>query len=605
MGRGHPAVSSNCLSAKLGGNVSRHYQNFEIRSFAAGNGFHQIAARSPVIGESNPFRQNTYVNVKRFDGGSRLHHGGGIRAMYTGKVPPTKLSHSPDRARTDPLANRQQPRALRPIQRLLGHEGVICALAWSPDGSTLASASRDCTIRLWNVDKWVLQRKLAVHASWIKCIDWSPDSRLIASGSVDQRVILWNTRESPTEAYQHGDHVECVAWSPSGAILASGARDGTLILWDVANRKIINRLVTHGKAITSLVWSSDGQLLAAAARDSMIHIWPAQEFKTRLDLPMDRAVSSLSWSTHSDRLAVGCDDNDVRIVSPTGDTRNALLLEGHLDTVVFTRFSRDGQLLLTGSRDGTCLVWDCNTWKALASLKTSKTKSHHGGVACHPRSLLAACLGDRSQTVNVFDLSEVIAKPRRDSMPANAQRTILFLAANPKGTNPLRLDQELKKIEQGLERAKKRDQFNLVQKWAVTDDDLRRALLEHAPEIVHFSGHGSGAAGLVFEDDQGSAQSISADALAGLFELFADHLRCVILNACYSEAQASEIVRHIDFVVGMKDDIGDESAIKFAVGFYDAVGAGRPYDNAFKFGCNAINLKGLNEHGVPILHTKP
>src|SRR6516164_1129321 len=71
-------------------------------------------------------------------------------------------------------------------------------------------------------------------------------------------------------------------------------------------------------------------------------------------------------------------------------------------------------------------------------------------------------------------------------------RTIVILAANPKSTERLRLDEEVKKIEQGLERSKRRDQFKLVVKWAVTDDDLRRALLDHQPEIVHFSGHGTG-----------------------------------------------------------------------------------------------------------------
>ena len=169
-------------------------------------------------------------------------------------------------------------------------------------------------------------------------------------------------------------------------------------------------------------------------------------------------------------------------------------------------------------------------------------------------------------------------------------RTILILAANPKGTDRLRLDEEVKRIEQGLERAKKRDQFKLVVKWAVTDDDLRRALLDNEPEIVHFAGHGTGdgksgsgrdliparevdAGGLVFEDDVGKVQLISGDALAGLFGLCSDSVKCVVLNACYSEAQANAITQHIDFVVGMKKAIGDKAAIKFAVGFYDALGS--------------------------------
>ncbi len=200
-------------------------------------------------------------------------------------------------------------------------------------------------------------------------------------------------------------------------------------------------------------------------------------------------------------------------------------------------------------------------------------------------------------------------------------RTILILAANPKGTNRLRLDEEVRKIEQGLERAKKRDQFKLVVKWAVTDDDLRRALLDNEPEIVHFAGHGTragqsgtgrdlipaadvDAGGLVFEDDVERMQVVSADALAGLFKLCADSVKCVLLNACYSEDQAKAIVRHIDFVIGMKKAIGDPAAIKFAVGFYDALGAGKDFKKAFEFGRNAVNLKRIPGHLTPILMKK-
>src|SRR5262249_44984613 len=99
----------------------------------------------------------------------------------------------------------------------------------------------------------------------------------------------------------------------------------------------------------------------------------------------------------------------------------------------------------------------------------------------------------------------------RPTMTTYQPKTILFLAANPKGTSPLRLDEEIKRIETVMERAKRRDQFRLVQKWAVTDDDLRRALLDHEPQIVHFSGHGAGDDGLAFEDDAGKLHLISGD----------------------------------------------------------------------------------------------
>ena len=158
--------------------------------------------------------------------------------------------------------------------------------------------------------------------------------------------------------------------------------------------------------------------------------------------------------------------------------------------------------------------------------------------------------------------------------------------------------------------------------FGCADDDLRRALLDHEPEIVHFSGHGVGldegglgrdlitdpedeTSGLAFEDETGQVQLISGDSHSRLFEPCSDHVKCVILNACYSGVQGDAISRHIEYVVGMKKAIGDEAAIKFAVGFYDALGAGRDFEKAFKFGCSAIDLKGIPEYLTPVLNKIP
>jgi CHAT domain len=180
-------------------------------------------------------------------------------------------------------------------------------------------------------------------------------------------------------------------------------------------------------------------------------------------------------------------------------------------------------------------------------------------------------------------------------------KKILILAANPKGTSALRLDQELRDIADGLQRAQKREQFSLEQKLAVRPRDIQRAMLDINPHIVHFSGHGAGEEGLVFEDEIGNSQLVSGDALAGLFELFADGIECVVLNGCYSEVQAKAITQHIKYVIGMSKAINDKAAIEFAVGFYDALGAGRPIDFAYKLGCSAIRMAGIEEHLTPVL----
>lgn len=183
-------------------------------------------------------------------------------------------------------------------------------------------------------------------------------------------------------------------------------------------------------------------------------------------------------------------------------------------------------------------------------------------------------------------------------------KTILILAANPKDTPKLRLDQEVREIENGLQRAQKRDEFTLKQVWAVRPIDVRRAMLDQKPNIVHFCGHGAGAEGIAFEDENGKTNLISADALSGFFELFADQLDCVVLNACFSNVQAKVIAKHIEYVIGMKKSIGDNVALEFSVAFYDALGAGESIEFAYRLACNAIKWTDISQSQIPALITK-
>ncbi len=183
-------------------------------------------------------------------------------------------------------------------------------------------------------------------------------------------------------------------------------------------------------------------------------------------------------------------------------------------------------------------------------------------------------------------------------------KTILILAANPRNTSPLRLGEEVREIDAGLQRAKKRELFDLKQRWAVRVQEVYQSLLDFKPQIVHFSGHGSGDDGLALGDETGNVRLVDTVALAGLFELFASDIECVVLNACYSEVQAQAIVKHIPYVIGMNKAIGDKAAIKFATGFYSALGAGESVEFAYKLGCSVIQLEGIAENLTPILKKK-
>ena len=184
---------------------------------------------------------------------------------------------------------------------------------------------------------------------------------------------------------------------------------------------------------------------------------------------------------------------------------------------------------------------------------------------------------------------------------------ILILTANPSntGSDPLCLDAEVRRIEEALQRSHYRDLFQITAKLAVRTTDMRRALLDHKPQIVHFSGHGTGEQGLVLENDAGKVQLVSTEALAGLFGIFeTGDIECVLLNACYSEIQATAIHQFVDCVIGMNQPIGDKSAVQFAEGFYDALGAGSDYEEAYKIGCSAIALEGSSEYSTPVLKNR-
>lgn len=178
---------------------------------------------------------------------------------------------------------------------------------------------------------------------------------------------------------------------------------------------------------------------------------------------------------------------------------------------------------------------------------------------------------------------------------------ILFLPSNPKGMNKLRLDEEARHVKEVLRQAKDREWFTIESQWAVRPRDVQREILYFMPSVVHFSGHGAENGGLAFENEVGQVQLVSPEALSGLFKLFSKHVQCVVLNACYSEIQANAISQHINFVVGMGKEIGDQAAIEFAVGFYDALGAGLSVEFAYELGCNSILLAGIEENLTPVL----
>lgn len=178
---------------------------------------------------------------------------------------------------------------------------------------------------------------------------------------------------------------------------------------------------------------------------------------------------------------------------------------------------------------------------------------------------------------------------------------ILFLGSNPDDSQRLRLDQEVREIDRALASAALGHRFQLDQKWAVRASELQSHLLRCKPHILHFSGHGTREKGIILEGEHGTSRPVDGPRLARLLGQFNQNLRCVVLNACYSEEQARAIAQEIDCVVGMATAVEDDAAIRFAAVFYEALASGYDVRAAFDLGRADVVVGEMRQDAVPQL----
>lgn len=175
----------------------------------------------------------------------------------------------------------------------------------------------------------------------------------------------------------------------------------------------------------------------------------------------------------------------------------------------------------------------------------------------------------------------------RDHVTTQEVMKILFLGANPPDLPRLRIDEEIREIEQEIRLGRERDRIKVETRWAVRGPDIGRALLDIEPDVVHFAGHGGGGEeSFAAEDESGNAIVVPVAGLVELFETAGENVRCVIVNACSTQQLASGMSAALPcaYVIGMRQPVGDRSAIRFSVGFYQALAAGRPVEQAFRLG---------------------
>ena len=179
--------------------------------------------------------------------------------------------------------------------------------------------------------------------------------------------------------------------------------------------------------------------------------------------------------------------------------------------------------------------------------------------------------------------------------------TVLFLASNPLNAQQLRLDEEARAVGEMIRKSEHRDSVLFESRWAVQPMDILQAINELNPTIVHFSGHGSSADEIVFQDANGNAKPVSQEALVQTMMASSSGIRLVFLNTCYSYNQARAVTNHVEAAIGMNTSISDDAARAFSAQFYSAIGFGHSIQKAFDQAKALVMMEGLDEADTPDL----
>ena len=250
------------------------------------------------------------------------------------------------------------------VGRLVSDSSTIIDIAFSRSGKTLASAGDDGTILIWDVATRSQLVRLAGDEGppgVVSSVAFSRDGELLASATENGTVSLWNPQTGkPLDSLEgHAAPVAGVAFSPRGTTLASAGADGLVVLWNAATRKPLGELVGHSNGVTAVAFSPDGKSLASASDDNTIVIWDVETQAPRQTLTGHTdSVYAVTFSPDGETLASAGADNTVRLWDPA--TGRALLRRtGHAHEVTGIAFSPDGRTLASaGGDDDTIRLWN-------------------------------------------------------------------------------------------------------------------------------------------------------------------------------------------------------------------------------------------------------
>lgn len=246
---------------------------------------------------------------------------------------------------------------------LNGHAGNVHAVAFSPDGSTLASASSDETIRLWNTRSSMPYQTLKGHTSLVTTIAFASNNTLV-SGSSDGTMRLWDVATGVLRktilVETQGSWGLTVASSPDGNTVASAGHAGVVSLWNVADGAPIQTLEGHEDVVNSVVFSPDGKTLASASHDKTIRLWnlASASLSCKIFTGHTSWVHAVAFSPNGKMLASAAMDSTIRLWDIAAPSTSGRTIE---EQTVGVAISPSGKILASVSASGLLRLWDVAT----------------------------------------------------------------------------------------------------------------------------------------------------------------------------------------------------------------------------------------------------
>ena len=241
------------------------------------------------------------------------------------------------------------------LHTLIGHSEPVYSVTFSPDGQTIATASFDKTVKLWNREGKHLHT-LTGHSEPVISVAFSPDGQTIASASLDNTVKLWNHQGKELHTLTgHSEPVISVAFSPDGQTIASASLDNTVKLWNHQGKEL-HTLTGHSEPVISVAFSPDGQTIASASEDNTVKLWNHQGKELHTLNGHSEPVITVTFSRDGQTIASASEDNTVKLWNLKGQELHTLI--GHSEPIYSVTFSPDGQTIASASEDKTVKLWN-------------------------------------------------------------------------------------------------------------------------------------------------------------------------------------------------------------------------------------------------------